>query len=182
MKLALHRSLTFWSGLLVMAFICWAWWDSTRASIYGAYRGWELRNLDCGVALGWYRGSGPDRAGRHVRPKPVATSPEEDPFYSPPVEAGMRITWPRYFRKTAEEDIEEAMMRYESIYGHYRDDPEEEISTGFLGPVFGPAGDWMFYLPYWCLLAGVLPLWLGTLLRRWRWRARLKKREPIPAP
>ena len=28
MKLALHRSVTFWSGILVMAFICWAWRDS----------------------------------------------------------------------------------------------------------------------------------------------------------
>src|SRR5688500_16480997 len=28
MKLALHRSIAFWSGMLVMAFICWAWRDS----------------------------------------------------------------------------------------------------------------------------------------------------------
>jgi hypothetical protein len=27
-KLALHRSITFWSGILVMGFICWAWRDS----------------------------------------------------------------------------------------------------------------------------------------------------------
>jgi len=30
MKLALHRSIIFWSGLFVMGFVCWAWWDSTR--------------------------------------------------------------------------------------------------------------------------------------------------------
>ena len=28
---ALHRSIIFWSGLLMMGFICWAWWDSMRA-------------------------------------------------------------------------------------------------------------------------------------------------------
>ena len=28
MKQQFHRSVTFWSGLLVMAFVCWAWWDS----------------------------------------------------------------------------------------------------------------------------------------------------------
>lgn len=32
MKLALHRSVTFWSGFLVMGFICWAWWDSVTIS------------------------------------------------------------------------------------------------------------------------------------------------------
>ena len=31
MKLALHRSITFWSGILVMGFICWGWSDSMRA-------------------------------------------------------------------------------------------------------------------------------------------------------
>lgn len=30
MKAALHRSLTFWFGLLVMVFVCLAWWDSER--------------------------------------------------------------------------------------------------------------------------------------------------------
>lgn len=29
-KLALHRSVTFWSGVLVMLFAGWAWWDSIR--------------------------------------------------------------------------------------------------------------------------------------------------------
>ena len=28
MKPALHRSLIFWAGLLVITFTCWAWWDS----------------------------------------------------------------------------------------------------------------------------------------------------------
>lgn len=26
----LHRSIAFWSGLLVLAFLAWAWWDSIR--------------------------------------------------------------------------------------------------------------------------------------------------------
>ena len=30
MKLPLHRSIIFWSGILVMAFIVWAWRDSQR--------------------------------------------------------------------------------------------------------------------------------------------------------
>lgn len=27
----LYQSLTFWSGILVMGFICWAWWDSMHS-------------------------------------------------------------------------------------------------------------------------------------------------------
>lgn len=42
MKLQLHRSLTFWSGLLVMAFICWAWADSAR---YTSGIGYTAENL-----------------------------------------------------------------------------------------------------------------------------------------
>ena len=34
MKLALHRSLNFWSGILIMAFICWAWRDSMNRWTY----------------------------------------------------------------------------------------------------------------------------------------------------
>jgi len=30
MKQRIHRSVTFWSGLFVMGFVCWAWRDSTK--------------------------------------------------------------------------------------------------------------------------------------------------------
>ena len=30
----IFRSVTFWSGILVMTFICWAWWDSSRNGCY----------------------------------------------------------------------------------------------------------------------------------------------------
>jgi hypothetical protein len=35
-KLALHRSITFWSGLLVIGFVCWAWWYSLAHFSYVA--------------------------------------------------------------------------------------------------------------------------------------------------
>ena len=33
LKQDLHRSITFWSGILVMAFICWAWRDSMHSKM-----------------------------------------------------------------------------------------------------------------------------------------------------
>jgi hypothetical protein len=35
----LHRSLTFWSGILVIGFICWAWWRSVaHTDFVGVHR------------------------------------------------------------------------------------------------------------------------------------------------
>ncbi len=34
MKLALHRSIVFWFGLLAMTFVCWAWRDSMSGAVY----------------------------------------------------------------------------------------------------------------------------------------------------
>ena len=56
MKLALHRSLNFWSGLLVIGFVSWAWWDSLtwmssvsqagRLSAYSGYGGLCIESND----------------------------------------------------------------------------------------------------------------------------------------
>jgi hypothetical protein len=37
MKQELHRSITFWSGLLLIGFICWAWWNSERFTLDAQY-------------------------------------------------------------------------------------------------------------------------------------------------
>jgi hypothetical protein len=47
----LHRSIAFWSGLLVLAFLAWAWWDSTRywsrISFGTGTREYSIANLAC---------------------------------------------------------------------------------------------------------------------------------------
>lgn len=43
MKAQLHRSITFWSGILVMAFICWAWWDSQKHWTQCSQDRWTLK-------------------------------------------------------------------------------------------------------------------------------------------
>lgn len=55
MKLALHRSLTFWSGLLVMAFMIWAWNWSRSFMAYLQFGGnpeYELGLARSAVHLG----------------------------------------------------------------------------------------------------------------------------------
>jgi hypothetical protein len=38
----LHRSLLFWSGILVMIFIAWAWWMSMRSN---SFLNWDHRRV-----------------------------------------------------------------------------------------------------------------------------------------
>jgi hypothetical protein len=51
MKLNLHRSMTFWFGILVMGFIAWAWWDSGRYQSAAVCRKIEIENFDDGVRI-----------------------------------------------------------------------------------------------------------------------------------
>lgn len=52
MKLALHRSIVFWSGLLVMGFVCWAWMASVLAPAM-LYKGsYEIQNYDSTLYFG----------------------------------------------------------------------------------------------------------------------------------
>ncbi len=162
----LHRSTTFWSGLLVIIFITWASWDSSwTASGSGKYGKWEALNLCNGVVVicsddpAYLRLPGrytPDRKGEWPR---------------------LRITQPQYiFRKVAGHD-EAAFLRYP----RYRPGGEEngEIEQAFLHVfIYGSPGNWAFYLPHWCLIAGMLPLWLGLLF----WRARRGKPSTIVEP
>ena len=50
-KLALHRSVTFWSGIFVMAFICWAWRDSELQMSTVFRKEWSLSHYSSAVVL-----------------------------------------------------------------------------------------------------------------------------------
>ncbi len=47
----LHRSLLFWSGILVMVFIAWAWWISYRGTARAIRGDWYAENASGGVSL-----------------------------------------------------------------------------------------------------------------------------------
>ncbi|MEK7951578.1 hypothetical protein [Luteolibacter soli] len=53
-----HRSITFWSGILVIAFIGWAWWSSTRVSTFCQYQCFELSNTHGGTEINSIYSSG----------------------------------------------------------------------------------------------------------------------------
>ena len=170
LKLRLLRSLIFWSGLLVIVFILFTWWDSTRAWSWTTSGNWALHNADCGVAVSWQASPSRTNSGRHAwqatqAPEALAA----DPFGDRGEKASMRFTRPRYFARP--EASVNSHVRYLLTPGH--DDPEGRIQSVFFLTIFGTVGDWTFYLPHWCLLAGFTLLWAGLLL----WRARRRSKQ-----
>ncbi|MCW1916965.1 hypothetical protein OJ996_25475 [Luteolibacter sp. GHJ8] len=55
MRLALHRSIAFWSGILVMGFFGWAWWDSYRHDSWYTTRHFSGSNAAGAVSLALYQ-------------------------------------------------------------------------------------------------------------------------------
>lgn len=65
MNLALHRSITFWCGLLVMGFVCWAWSDSMNYFSGGNRHHFQAVHFDGAVYLEYSPGvMFPATAGR----------------------------------------------------------------------------------------------------------------------
>jgi hypothetical protein len=55
-KPVLHRSIIFWTGILLMAFIAWVWWQSMNGITM--LRGSRLKvfNSSAGLCLTWHKG------------------------------------------------------------------------------------------------------------------------------
>ena len=78
MKLALHRSLSFWSGLFVMGFICWAWHDSFQMGSHAILGRLGFSHCNGGVSFGLqsdWRRIKLDRESRGVYPDWAAFPP-----------------------------------------------------------------------------------------------------------
>ena len=60
-KLALHRSIIFWSGLLMIAFLCWSWTESRKSFRWIKDRHFHACQLAGGILLTWDRIEGAPR-------------------------------------------------------------------------------------------------------------------------
>jgi hypothetical protein len=139
---ALHRSILFWSGLLVIIFTCWAWRDSGRnqSSIYGK----QLMAVSCNHGIMIIRQVGATFDFRGER-APISIPP--DPYRSP-FFVRSRATAP---------SIPEVIP------------PLEELQQLLVDHF--PAGTWCLYLPYWLIVLSLPFPWSLLLLwrtRRWK--------------
>jgi len=147
MKLALHRSLTFWSGILVMGFICWAWWDSERFSSACSRGRLLLDNQHSSIFVGLSTGA--------YSKRPWMTR-ETVPDYK-------REVFPAPFLMRGKNDTRPSMP------------PPGVTKRDFaLMVVAAMPADYRFALiPHWLFLLFATVPWSGLLL----WRARRRKRS-----
>ena len=141
----LHRSLTFWAGLLVILFTCWSWRDSCthdlrlqcvqfnvdskpHGLLISRSTGWTLRSFD---ALRRPASRYPDPSlPREVFPSPFLVRAEKTYLVT---KTPLTRTW------------------------------KEEQQSGV--NVDGP-GSWSFHLPYWLILLSEILIWTLLLLFR----------------
>ena len=177
--LGIHRSITFWSGLLIIAFLAWAWRDSERGWIivskgqFTAYHG-------CG-GLALRSGSDPPSPSLEFRRSPV----DEIYPYTPEIFAA-----PFFLRS---QDVPEA-VKDELPRRRGRDnllglDPEpytirELMTLGIIGNPSSPGGParvWLLFIPHWIIILLTALITAALLI----WRSRRRKRAltiPAPAP
>ena len=155
MKSPLHRSLTFWAGLLVIAFTCWAWRDSCTHVSGLQWKQIAAANTTHGIII--------TRSADAVMPldhgrKPMPPRRHDllsDPFPAP------------FLVRPHASPPDSAPKQADSL-----------LKTGLqLSINYSPPGSWTLYLPYWIILLARLPAWSLLFL----WRARRLKRASLTA-
>jgi hypothetical protein len=154
----LHRSITFWSGIFVMLFIVWAWWNSmkvvsrgniARLSVSSYCGGMEL--ADTGIRRGYYI----QRYGLAL-PEPPAAFPA--PFF---VRGQGPAFAPWAWNALAKDAsyVDQASWRARIL----------------------PLGSVTIFIPYWLLLLVAAAAWIGLLFwRARRIRSRVMERDLTP--
>ena len=170
MRAALHRSLTFWFGLLVMGFICWAWRDSIFWNSSASTGSYYLNSTRSGVSVSYVPPPASYGKWRSTRFKAF---PRHAAFqYLPPAHflrgAGQpqgpieiaddgstagppeRLAWEKDMQAArTQRELHEVSMRHRSVK------------------------DWSLFIPYWLILLAVAAVWLLLLFLRARRRNRI---------
>jgi hypothetical protein len=152
----LWGSLSFWSGLLVMASVLIGWWDSTRYSASAVFPDLVVVNAGWGFTVAHWDASG------------ITTSVDFERVPLGDVGEALAVVglrWPVFLRNEGTVWQEEMMANYLLPDATGYDEP---LSPLLMGAVFGVEGDWALYLPYWLVILVVMAAWAGGLT--WRWR------------
>ncbi len=155
MKLALHRSIIFWSGILVMIFLCWAWRDSYRYFTVASEGEWETANTQGSLAIGHYRDPSPLRDFR--RNEFLPTNP------------------PMYYQCPPQVPV--FLHSVPQVPGNTILPEMPKDFRGFLQATLNQhaSPSWLLTLPYWCILLAFFIPWTILLT----WRARRRKWVPV---
>jgi hypothetical protein len=164
MKLALHRSTIFWSGLLVMGFVCWAWWNSNYRGARARYGALEVWSHSSGIGINrtpfeglvFDRKTGLPRQEFSTKRWPVIRELQNKTRF-PPVFWGRGKAQPLPAKQPA-------------IGAPIQDHTAFNLE-------FRPPSAWSLFLPYWLILLTVALPWLALLF----WRAWRRRKAITPA-
>ncbi len=151
----IHRSLTFWSGILMMAFICWAWRDSSQVHSIASASGWTLRQAGSAVSIHRARGVANNAPWAGRFPVDPASSPWE----------GAYLAEPMFVRSTEDR---EGRTRFFAASGPHSFVPRRPEAVHLYDIYIVGSGGWTLLLPHWLILISIALPWSGLLL----WRAR----------
>ncbi|MCW1922995.1 hypothetical protein OKA05_10565 [Luteolibacter arcticus] len=174
MKLALHRSITFWSGILVMAFICWAWRDSVFWNSSVSKSSWRLNSSRSGVSV--YYVPPPASFGEWRSTRFKATPTYFSHQYLPPALFARGAGVPQGPIEVADDGSVSGPPEYlawQADMQAARSERERfEVSMRHR-----PVKDGSLFVPYWLFLLAVAVPWLA--LPFWRARRRGKTAAAI---
>lgn len=169
MKLALHRSVTFWSGIVVMACIAWGWWDSMGHRSMVSCGPWRLGGSQ---KFGGFSLEG--STGVHGEPPPVSRDFE---VKRNTIEYGatnrMVVMPPPAFYRGGGQNMRP------DFWADYGDPAKKRsfLEQQALQMPFRRVENWFLFIPYWLVLLVVAPVWFALLL----WRARRRKAGSPPS-
>ncbi|QJE97986.1 hypothetical protein [Luteolibacter luteus] len=152
----LYRSLTFWAGILMMAFICWAWWDSFTHATDASSGTYLLRNELAAIHLHHNSELAPALVGSSFSSSRKACPPD------PNLELSL-------FPALA---FARGSLQPGTDYDPWIITAPDETMTGWMH--IRPPEDWLLVLPHWLILLAVALPWFLLLL--WRARAALPGR------
>jgi hypothetical protein len=148
-----HRSITFWSGLLVMSFVCWAWSDSVFWNSALNDRSWYISSSRSGVSA-YY--TPPPASFGNFRQTRFKASPSN--FRNP------YLPSPSFARGAGLPQGPIEIADDGSTVG-----PPERLAW--------ETSEWTLFVPYWLILLAIATVWLALLF----WRARRRKQALVVA-
>ncbi|MEK7953229.1 hypothetical protein [Luteolibacter soli] len=140
----LYRSLSFWSGMLVMIFLSWTWWDSFRHDTWRTGGHFACSNVAGGVSLACYQvnyhgGSGRRDISPGAAPRPAFAAPS---FVTSGSSKAYKVP-DAFSGLTSSEQLRSMLF-------------------------FVPSGAYAFLnVPHWILVLAALVPWVSLLA--WRW-------------
>ena len=156
----MHRSITFWSGLLVIAFLGWAWWDSERMHSEARSELFTVGNIWGGLMI-----------ARH-RPDPFGGGGSSDSAF---------VRYPfSEFKHTPETFPAPCLLWTEDMDGFamndllWRDPDANLTNREFLElRAYNLVTIGVLFIPHWLLILLFMLSWTALLL----WRARRRKKR-----